>query len=89
MKEKFEAAIRDKCRERLGRNNVVGIIEAAERCNTLHKQAMKEEREKMLKFAEWCSGIDYIYHFKFKHWFCENEERPNKTTTELFDKFNK
>ena len=41
MKEKFEAAIRDKCRERLGRNNVVGIIEAAERCDTLHQQALK------------------------------------------------
>ena len=49
MKDKFEAAIRDKCRERLGRNNVVGIIEAAIDCDTLHQQAMKEAVDKAIK----------------------------------------
>ena len=49
MKDKFEEIIRDKSRERLGKNNVVGIIKAAKSCNTLHQQALKEEREKLIK----------------------------------------
>lgn len=44
-------------------------------------------KEKTLKFAEYCSQIDYIFDSNGQYWFCENEERPDKTTIELYEMF--
>jgi len=36
------------------------------------------------EFGEWCSNSDMIYSKNQNYWFCDNEERPNATTEEIF-----
>ena len=65
------------------------LDEYIDELDTLHQQALKEVEKKMLKFAERCSEADYSYTSNSKIWFYETDERPDKTTEELFEKFNK
>ncbi len=54
-------------------------------------EAMEEYAEQScsetLKFAEYCSEIDYVYIKKDKMWIDQNDLFPDKTTEELYNKF--
>ena len=51
------------------------------------KQITDIEDDETLRFAEYCCQIDYILDSSGLYWFCEHEERPNKTTKELYEMF--
>ena len=62
MKDKFETAISDNV-EALNEGSICGVNKAAKRCNTLHQQAMKIEKKKLLNELkdnvkeEWASFV--------------------------------
>lgn len=48
---------------------------------------MNKPTDEEIQFAEYCSLSDYIYHDTYSVWFCNNDDRPQVTTKQLYAKW--